>query len=123
MYQVAAYRVAPMHVAPVPAIRIVLVEKVIFPFEINQAIRVIQPSAPRSEMELRTERLPVQVVRILDLSALIYRTQPLGVIGKPVYFHRDRLASVRSRIKERPPVRRGIRQFDIKAMLFPAIHR
>ena len=58
--QVAADRVAPVHVAPVPAVGIVLIEQVIFTVEPDQAVRVVQPAAPRREVELRPASLAVE---------------------------------------------------------------
>ena len=56
---VAAGRVAPVHVAPVGAVRVVLVEQVIGAVVVDQAVGVVQPAAPRREVELRSQRLVV----------------------------------------------------------------
>ena len=75
MHQIFAGRVPPMHVGPVPAVRVVLVKHVILTVEIYEAIRIVIPAAPGGEMELRTERLAIQIVRVFYLRCLVDRTQ------------------------------------------------
>src|SRR5262245_23762802 len=79
MHQVVAHGVAPVHVAPVPAIRVVLVEQVIFTFVVHQSIGIVEPSAARREMELGPVRLSVRcrtrLTHCTDRLVLRYRVQ------------------------------------------------
>ena len=50
MHQVIADRMPPVHLRPEAAIRVELVEEVVFPLEIDQAVRIVDPSAGAHEM-------------------------------------------------------------------------
>ena len=68
--QVGADGVAPVHVAPVPAVGVVLVEEVIFARLPDQAVGVVEPAAPRREVELRPVRLAVDPAGVGDVVGL-----------------------------------------------------
>src|SRR5690348_17001798 len=53
------YSVAPAHVAPLVAKRIVLIKQVIFALEIDQAVWIVRPILARREVVLRPVRLVV----------------------------------------------------------------
>ena len=75
---------APMHVAPFPAIRIVLVKEVILPLVPHQPIGVIQPAAARREMELRAILFAVHrrsVWRLLGLHDRSSDFEPTGSLA------------------------------------------
>lgn len=59
MHEVGTDGVAPTHVAPFVAERIVLEEEMVFAFEIDEPIRIVGPVPARREMKLRPERLIV----------------------------------------------------------------
>ena len=59
MHEVAADRVAPTHVPPLVAKRIVLVEKMILALEVHRPIGVVAPIPLRAEMELGSKRFRV----------------------------------------------------------------
>src|SRR5262249_486249 len=51
MHQVAAHRVAPVHVSPIPTTGIVLKEEMIFAILVYQPVGVVQPPASGGKME------------------------------------------------------------------------
>src|SRR5687767_2642709 len=55
--EILAHRMAPAHVAPFIAERIVLVKEVVLPFVIHHPIRVVHPVALRREMKAWTKWL------------------------------------------------------------------
>ena len=57
VHQVRADRVAPVHVVPRPAIRIMLITQMILAIVINHAVGIIQPATPGSVMINRAQRL------------------------------------------------------------------
>ena len=62
MNQVFAHRMPPVHIAPIPFVRIMLIEKMILAFIINQAVRVIIPSSALGIMDLRAVCLFIKTV-------------------------------------------------------------
>jgi len=66
MHQIGADGVAPMHVAPVPAVGIMLIVEVILTVIEDQPVGVIIPAALRREVELRAQRLVVKLPRPFD---------------------------------------------------------
>ena len=62
MYQVTAHGMSPGHVLPFPFVRIMLIEKMVFTFIVNQSVRIVNPSATGSEVKLRTVLLFIQAV-------------------------------------------------------------
>ena len=57
VHEVAADRVAPGHVSPRVAERVVLVEEVVLALVVDQAVGIVHPVLRRREVELRPERL------------------------------------------------------------------
>ena len=53
---------APMHVAPIDTVRIVLEEHMIFAVVEDKAVWIVVPTAIRREMNQRTERFAVWIV-------------------------------------------------------------
>ena len=53
MDHVGADCVSPMHVTPIGAVRVVLVEHVVIALPVDRRIRVIHPVCSRQQMELR----------------------------------------------------------------------
>ena len=92
VHQVAADGVAPVHVAPFPAVRIVLVEQVILAVVEDEAVGVVVPAASRREVELRAEPLAVEIVGALDRVALLDRIERVRILGQLVHLKRHRLA-------------------------------
>ena len=62
VHQVAADRVAPGHVPPRPAGRIVLVEQVVLAPVPDQAVGIVQPAGARGEVVARAQAFPVEAV-------------------------------------------------------------
>ena len=62
MEQVFADGMAPMHVAPIDTVRIVLEEHMIFAVVEDKAVWIVVPTAIRREMNQRTERFAVWIV-------------------------------------------------------------
>ena len=67
VHHVAADGVPPVHVSPVGADRVVLVEHVIRAAVVDQAVRVVVPAAPRREVELGPQALTVEQGRVQRL--------------------------------------------------------
>jgi len=61
VHEIAADRVAPAHVAPFVAARIVLIEEVPFSLVEDQSVWVIHPIPLRREMELRPKWLVLRL--------------------------------------------------------------
>src|SRR5688572_24643054 len=57
--QVLAHGMSPTHVAPFVALRIVLVEQMILPLEVDHAVRIVHPVFRWGEVKLRSEWLIV----------------------------------------------------------------
>ena len=66
MDEVTTDGVAPVHVAPFPSVRVVLVEEVIFTIVIDESVGVIDPAALGAEMKLWAERLLIELIGVLD---------------------------------------------------------
>src|ERR1700676_3691531 len=64
MHQVAANSMAPAHMTPSVAERIVLIEEVVLSLVVHQSVRIIHPILFRREMELRTEWFRIVARRI-----------------------------------------------------------
>src|SRR5436190_9642710 len=60
MHQVAAHSMAPGHVAPVDAGRIVLEKQMVFALVENKSVRVVVPAFLGREMKLRTPGFAVE---------------------------------------------------------------
>ena len=58
--EIPAHRMPPVHVAPAPAVGIVLKEEVVLPFKEHEAIGIVVPAAARGEVKLPAERLGVE---------------------------------------------------------------
>ena len=58
--EIPAHRMPPVHVAPAPAVGIVLEEEVVFPCKEDEAVGVVVPAAARGEVKLPAERLGVE---------------------------------------------------------------
>ena len=105
MNRVFAHGVAPGHVPPIPAVRIVLVKQVVFPFEVNQPVGIIQPAAARREMKLRPQPLVMRVLGAFDLVGLVNGTQAGRTFWHLVHLNRDGLTEEQGRIQKRPAIR------------------
>lgn len=57
-HEVGAHRMAPMHVAPIPAIRIVLEKQVILAAIEDEAVRIVGPAPFGRKVELRNAAPP-----------------------------------------------------------------
>ena len=95
VHQVAADGVAPVHVAPIPAVRVVLVEEMILAAVEDQPVGIVVPAAPRGEVELRPQRLAIEIRGALDLVGLVDRSERGGAFRQLVDLQRDRLAAPR----------------------------
>lgn len=81
--------VSPVHVAPVPAVGVVLVKEVPFALVIDKAVGVVEPAAVRSEVESRAGGFVVHVVVVgavvgeLDLfEGVVFGFDVVGVEGE-----------------------------------------
>ena len=61
VHQILAHRQAPVHVAPLGAVGVVLVEQVIGSGVVDQAVGIVEPAAARRKVELWTQWLAVQL--------------------------------------------------------------
>jgi hypothetical protein len=102
MYQVTAYGMAPMHVAPFALERVVLIEEVVFTLVEHQAVGVVVPSPFLGIMYLRAVVLAVQAVCPGDFVILIN-----GCKSGPVFRIRDgdSLSFIAGHIQKNPIVR------------------
>src|SRR5262249_7932970 len=82
--EVGADGVAPVHVAPVPAVGVVLVEQVIFALVIDQTVWIVQPTAARGEVELRAVSFLVNRVGAANVIALRDGGQAARVSGQGI---------------------------------------
>ena len=73
--EVFADRVAPMHVAPSPAIGVVLKEKMVLAIVKHAAVGVVIPAALRGKVKLPAKRFTVQAVRLLEHVALLHAAE------------------------------------------------
>ena len=76
VHQVGADGVAPVHVAPVPAVGVVLIEEVIRTRVPDQPVGVIEPAAAGREVELGTMRLVIDQAGVGDVLGLRDAAQP-----------------------------------------------
>lgn len=96
MHQIAAHRMAPVHIVPAKTIRIELVEQMVASLETTQAVRIIHPASEWLEMRRRTSetiidllqrrlRIPFIVVRIHadETHTFIKEILTLGQVGEP----------------------------------------
>src|SRR5438034_5302167 len=61
MHQIAADGMTPVHVAPIPTKRVMLIKQMIFAFEINEPVGIVIPAASRREMKLWAQGLTIKV--------------------------------------------------------------
>ena len=104
-----------------PAKRAVLEKEVILAVVKCEAVRVVQPPAPRGEMKLRTQRFAVEIFHARRGVALRDLRQPARVA--PHFVDRDdqRLSTPRADVERRPPIRLRVREFDFKSALGLAV--
>ena len=69
---------SPVHVAPVPSIRVMLIEQVIRTRLVDQAVGIVVPASARCEMKLGPIRLLVNVSGVRDVAALSDGVQAAG---------------------------------------------
>ena len=110
--EIAAHGMAPVHVAPGPAVGIVLEEEVPFALVEHAAVGVVVPAAAGREVKLPAERLAIEVVAPLDRVGLLDRGERLRILRQFVHGKRDGLALPRARLHDGPPVGLGVGQFD-----------
>ena len=122
MHEVFAHRMAPVHIAPTPAIRIVLEEQMPLAVVIDHAIGIIGPAAFGAEVELRAELFLVKRIALLDLVALVDRLQAMRTAGELIDGDGGRLALPGAGIDEGPEIGRPIGQLDIEDANLAAIH-
>ena len=67
LHEIFADGVSPVHISPPPTVRIMLVEKMVFPVVEAQPVRVVQPPTSGRKMELRPEFFSVKVFLAPDL--------------------------------------------------------
>ena len=114
MHQIGARRVAPVHVSPAPAVRIVLEKKVVFALVENEAVRVVRPPALRRKLELRTQRLVIQIAGVFQRIALLYLHERLRILGQFVHDDRHAFSRPRAHVQRRPPVGLRVGELDVE---------
>src|SRR5436305_8352616 len=118
MHEVRANRVTPMHVAPAPAIRVMLKEQVVFAAVKHEPVRVVVPSAAGREMELPPKRLAVKICSPFDSIALLDRFEAGGILEQFVHLKSDGFASPGADVHGGPRIGFGIGElnliFDLK---------
>ena len=112
VHQVAADGVAPVQVAPLDAVGIVLVEQVVLAPEAKQAVRVVVPAAPRGEVELRAQMLAVQLVRRHRLRRQLQPVQRRR--AGALELHGEALPEERLQVAEHLVVPGPVRQVDVE---------
>ena len=78
MHQVVAHRMSPVHVAPLPAVRVVLEEEVPHAIVVDHTVGVVVPTEFLREVKLRTERLIVKRIAAGDRVGLLDQSDTLG---------------------------------------------
>ena len=106
VHQVLAHRVTPVHIAPLHPVRIVLVVQVPEPLVEHQPVGVVIPPPPGREMELRPQRLPIQILRPANLVRLLDQIEPVRTRRQPLDLDRRLLARKRRQVQKHPEVRR-----------------
>src|SRR5438128_349847 len=123
MDEVGTDGVAPMHIAPVPTKRIMLIEKMILAVGIHKTVRIVVPAASRGEVELRTKLFVVKVFGAFDLLALLDGFQTLRVFGQKIRVDDYFFSREGGKIEEHPEIRLGVRQLDLEFAFGAPIHQ
>src|SRR5262249_46455888 len=89
----------------------------ILTIEVDQAIGIVIPTALRREMELRSQRLAIEVLRAGYLVGLLDSLEPRRLRRNSFGLQDNRAALPRTDIYERPPIRFPFRQFDVEKAL------
>ena len=113
MDEITTDGVAPVHVAPIPSVRIVLEEQVVLAVVEDHAVRIVVPTALWRKMELPAQRLAVHRSLILETVTLLDRRQRRGIGRQRVHTEGDGLSPPSRHVHGRPPVGRTIGQFDV----------
>ncbi|MBA7647061.1 hypothetical protein ES703_54830 [subsurface metagenome] len=72
-------RMAPGHITPLPAVWIMLIKQVILPIVIDHPVGIVVPAAAGSEMKLRTQLFPIQILLTDKSICLIDRIEPFAL--------------------------------------------
>ena len=84
MHQVLADGVAPVHVAPFPAVRVVLEIEMPLALVVDQAVGIVVPADAWREVELRSVLLLIERVRAGIVSPVRIWVKPCESVGQPV---------------------------------------
>ena len=106
----------PVHVAPAPAVGIVLEEEVVFPCKEDEAVGVVVPAAARGEVELPAERLGVEGVRRAgpeERVGLLDGSKRGRVFGELVDDEGEVSPLPGGDIQRGPPVGRAVGELDV----------
>ncbi len=126
MQQVGAHGMPPVHVAPIPAVGVVLIEQVIFTVIIDQAVRVVDPPPHRGEVHTWPVPFAINAVLTGKLCICVYRIErrqrPIAgrrrtsgsAEGRTLHFKCQLPALVSGHVEEHPEVGIVVRQFKRK---------
>ena len=112
MDQVPADRMAPVLVADLQGVGVVLEEEMVFAAVKHAAVGIVVEAAPRGEVELTAERFAVERVATPEFVRRLDGGQCLGILGQEVDLQGDGLAFPRLHVHGCPPVRLRIGQLD-----------
>ena len=112
VHQVAAHGVAPVQVAPLDAVGVVLVQQMVLAAVVEQAVGVVVPAAARGEVELRPQPLPVQLA---GGHRFARQPQPVQGSGAGAFeLHREPLPAKRLQVAEHRVVAGPVGQVDVE---------
>ena len=112
--QVGGDGVAPVHVAPGPAVGVVLVVKVVLAVVPDEAVGVVEPAAAGGEVELLAERFAVEVFGAEDGVGAGDVGEASGAAGKCVDFYGGVFAAPGGDVEEAVEVGLGVGEFDFE---------
>ena len=114
--EIPAYRMPPVHVAPAPAVGIVLEEEVVFPCKEDEAVGVVVPAAARGEVKLPAERLGVEGIGRAwpeERVGLLDGSKRGRVLGELVDDEGDVFSLPGRDLHRGPPVGRAVGELDV----------
>ena len=112
---VFANSVSPVHIAPAPAVGIVLEKEVVFAAVENHSVGVVVPAAAGGEMELSAEGFTVEMVGLFEGIVLGDGAEGGGILGQFVDAEGEGFAHPGADIHGRPPIGGAVGEFDVVA--------
>ena len=89
----------------------------------HEAVWVVRPAALRRKLELRAQRLAVEIAGIFQRIALLDLRERLRVVAQFVHADRDAFPHPRAHIERCPPVGLRVGELDVEEALDLAVHK